>query len=87
NGIRHHRPQLCSNKKEFYFRGVLHEFVEAPADARGRETASGFAIQIGGGGARSQDPEKYRKDAALLEGALQNETDAFLRSRYTFYLA
>ncbi|WP_456734380.1 glycosyltransferase [Bradyrhizobium sp. USDA 3364] len=87
NGVRHYRPHLCSNKKEFHFRGVLHEFVEAPADAHGRETASGFAIQIGGGGARSQDPTKYRKDAALLEGALQNETDAFLRSRYTFYLA
>ncbi|WP_338699206.1 glycosyltransferase [Bradyrhizobium sp. 26S5] len=87
SGIRHYRPHICSNRKEFYFRGVLHEFVEAPADAHGRETASGFAIQIGGGGARSQDPKKYRKDAALLEGALQTETDAFLRSRYTFYLA
>ncbi|WP_461357404.1 glycosyltransferase family 25 protein [Bradyrhizobium sp. USDA 4454] len=87
NGIRHYRPHICSNKKEFYFRGVLHEFVEMPADAQGRETASGFAIQIGGGGARSQDPTKYRKDAALLEGALQSETDTFLRSRYTFYLA
>ncbi|MGY3698533.1 GR25 family glycosyltransferase involved in LPS biosynthesis/glycosyltransferase involved in cell wall biosynthesis/lysophospholipase L1-like esterase [Bradyrhizobium sp. USDA 3240] len=87
NGIRHYRPHICSNKKEFYFRGVLHEFVEAPADAHGRETAPGFAIQIGGGGARSQDPLKYRKDAALLERALQSETDAFLRSRYTFYLA
>ena len=30
---------------------------------------------------------KYRKDAAVLEKALQTEKDKFLRSRYTFYLA
>jgi GR25 family glycosyltransferase involved in LPS biosynthesis len=87
NNIRHYRPHLCSNKKEFFFRGILHEFLETPSDSHRRETASGFAIQISGGGARSQDPQKYRKDAELLERALQHETDAFLRSRYTFYLA
>ncbi|WP_249133120.1 glycosyltransferase family 25 protein [Bradyrhizobium sp. AUGA SZCCT0182] len=85
--IRHYRPQICSNRKDFYFRGVLHEFLETPPGPHSRETASGFAIQINGGGARSQDPQKFRKDAELLERALQNETDAFLRSRYTFYLA
>lgn len=85
--IRHYRPQICSNRKDFYFRGVLHEFLEIPPGPHSRETASGFAIQINGGGARSQDPQKFRKDAELLERALQNETDAFLRSRYTFYLA
>jgi tetratricopeptide (TPR) repeat protein len=35
----------------------------------------------------SQDPDKYRKDAQVLEQALQAEQDPFLRSRYTFYLA
>lgn len=30
---------------------------------------------------------KFRDDAALLENALRSETDPFLVSRYTFYLA
>ena len=85
--IRHHRPHILSNHKAFIFRGVLHEFVEAPADVGARETVEGFGIRIDGGGARSRDPETYRKDARLLERALQEETDLFLRSRYTFYLA
>src|SRR5208283_4741303 len=49
--------------------------------------AAGFYILSGREGARSQDPDKYRKDAEALEQALQAEQDAFLRSRYTFYLA
>lgn len=60
--------------------------VKNEAAAIGK-TASGFAIRINGDGGRSQDPRQYRKDAELLEHALQKETDAFLRSRYTFYLA
>src|SRR5439155_19966470 len=31
--------------------------------------------------------DKYRRDAELLEKALSYETDPFLISRYTFYLA
>jgi hypothetical protein len=48
---------------------------------------AGIYIQAGVEGARSADPDKYRKDAALLDRALQTEEDPFLRSRYTFYLA
>ena len=83
---RHHRPQLCSNRVEFSYRGVVHEFMQGPA-GYSAGTAAGFHILSGVEGARSADPDKYRKDAALLEQALETENDPFLRSRYSFYLA
>ena len=33
------------------------------------------------------DPRTYRRDAAMLEAALQTETKPFLQARYRFYLA
>jgi tetratricopeptide (TPR) repeat protein len=85
--IRHYRPQICSNRLPFSFKGVLHEYLEAPRAEISRETASGFAIHSGSGGARSRNPRKYQDDAEVLERALATETDPFLISRYTFYLA
>ena len=86
-GIAHHRPQLFSNRLPFSFKGVVHEYLEAPPGNLSRETAKGFAIRASTGGARSQNPRKYQDDAAVLERALATETDPFLISRYTFYLA
>jgi glycosyltransferase involved in cell wall biosynthesis len=85
--IWHSRPQICSNRREFLYRGVLHEFLDAAEAGWSSGTATGFHMRIALEGARSQDPDKYRKDAAVLEKALQIEEDPFLRSRYTFYLA
>ena len=84
--VQYHVQRLCSNKLDFRYRGVLHEFIEGPQNISSG-SASGFYILSGREGARSQDPDKYHKDAALLEKALQTEKDKFLRSRYTFYLA
>ena len=86
--ITHHRPQLFSNRLPFSFKGVLHEYVEAPQGNITRTTIEGFAIHASsGGGFRGNNPTKYQDDAAVLERALANETDPFLISRYTFYLA
>lgn len=85
--VRYRRAQICSNRREFGYRGVLHEFLQGPPGPISRGTTTGFYISSTREGARSQDPAKYRKDAALLEKALQTEQDPFLRSRYTFYLA
>jgi glycosyltransferase involved in cell wall biosynthesis len=84
--VRYGRPQICSNRCMFRYRGVLHEFLESPP-ASSAGSASGFYISSDREGARSQDPDKYRKDARILEMALQTEKDKFLISRYTFYLA
>jgi GR25 family glycosyltransferase involved in LPS biosynthesis/glycosyltransferase involved in cell wall biosynthesis len=86
-GARFSRPQICSNRKSFYFKAVLHEYLEGPPEGFTRKDADGFYIQTGSGGARNKNPRKYQDDAAALEKALLTETDPFLISRYTFYLA
>ncbi|WFP65863.1 glycosyltransferase family 25 protein [Mesorhizobium sp. WSM4904] len=85
--ISFYRPQICRNRLPFSFKGVLHEYLEAPPGPITRLNAEGFRIATGRGGARSQNPRKYQDDAAVLENALATETDPFLISRYTFYLA
>ena len=85
--IEYYRPQLLKNRVAFEYRGVLHEFVEGPPGGFSVGTASGFHMLSGRGGARSQDPNKYQRDASVLECALRTERDPFLISRYTFYLA
>jgi glycosyltransferase involved in cell wall biosynthesis len=92
--LRHRRPQLCSNKREFLYRGVLHEFIDT---ARGALSygegsveighADGFYIETSHEGSRGQKPDRYRGDIDVLEAALSTESDPFLRSRYLFYLA
>ena len=84
---RFHRPQICSNHMPFCFKAVLHEYLEAPPGPVERATAEGFHVETGRGGARNKNPRKYEDDAAALEQALLTETDPFLISRYTFYLA
>jgi glycosyltransferase involved in cell wall biosynthesis len=81
------RPLICNNKLDFTYRGVLHEFLQSPDGANTRARAIGFYVASTREGARSKDPEKYLKDAKLLEGALLTEKDEFLRARYRFYLA
>jgi ADP-heptose:LPS heptosyltransferase/GR25 family glycosyltransferase involved in LPS biosynthesis/glycosyltransferase involved in cell wall biosynthesis len=83
--VRYHRPHLCNNRLEYRYRGVVHEFLEGP-DGASSADATGLTINAGVEGARSQDPDKYRKDAEALAHALETEQDSLLRSRYTFYL-
>lgn len=80
------RPLICRNRMDFRFRGVLHEFLVCP-DGCSFGTAAGLHVLVTSEGARSRDPSKYLKDAAVLEDALASEADPFLRARYTFYLA
>jgi glycosyltransferase involved in cell wall biosynthesis/SAM-dependent methyltransferase len=83
----HIRPQLFRNDLPFSFKGVVHEYLEAPPGDLSRGRAAGFRVKISGGGARSRNTRKFEDDAALLERTLATETDPFLISRYTFYLA
>lgn len=86
-GAVYRRPQLVSNRLAFRYRSVLHEFLDIPGTVRSHGVATGLAIVYGGDGGRSRDPQKFARDAALLEAALAGEDDPFLRARYTFYLA
>ncbi len=83
--IRYQRPQMIRNTLPWCYRGVLHEFLTCDGTK-----ASGhlpIVMRRNHDGARRRDPETYRKDAAILEAALRNETDPFLIARYSFYLA
>jgi glycosyltransferase involved in cell wall biosynthesis len=85
-GYTYTRPQLISNHKPFHFKGVLHEFLDC-ADAFTQEATGEFHCQSLQDSARNETGDKYERDAAVLQSALNSEADPFMRSRYTFYLA
>ena len=83
--IAYQRTQLVRNALPWRYVGVLHEFLAC--DGAGPSRHLPVAMRRNHDGARRLDPETYRKDAAILERALATETDPFLVTRYTFYLA
>ena len=86
SSIAYERAQLVRAALPWRWRGVLHEFLTCD-EARTSARLGGLSMRRNHDGARRRDPQTYRRDAAILESALQGESDAFLRSRYQFYLA
>ena len=87
-GTKYHRPQLTSNHKRFYYRGVLHEYVDCHDPIETRDFARGFTNTPIQDGNRSKSADKYAKDAVVFENALASgkvEEKDF--NRYHFYLA
>ena len=85
--IEYARTSITKNNMPYYYKGVLHEFLECNEPIKTRDTIKGvFNIPLQDS-ARNQNIEKYQHDSALLEEALKTEIDPFLISRYTFYLA
>ena len=83
NGTEYVRVQLIDNKLDWKWKGVLHEAIDAPQ----RKTSgliTGVKNVVSTDGARSKDPEKYKKDVKVLEEALVKEPN---NTRYVFYLA
>src|SRR5579875_1096779 len=63
--VQYHRPQICSNRLAFRYRGVLHEFLEGPTPGQHASSdAQGLLILPSRDGARSRNEHKYRQDAA-----------------------
>lgn len=83
---RYHRAQLFANSLPWRYEGVLHEYPVCEG-ARTQEHIEGLRIVVGQDGARRRDPEKYRKDAIVLEKELETQVREDLRIRYRFYLA
>lgn len=79
------RKQLVSNRLRWVYRGVLHEYIDT-ADPHTTATLS-IGMRRLHDGARRKDPSVFERDVEILEHALRDEGDPFLRSRYTFYLA
>jgi glycosyltransferase involved in cell wall biosynthesis len=85
---KYHRPQLTANKKNFYYRGILHEYVDCHDPIETREFVRGFMNTPIQDGNRSKSADKYANDAVTFETALASgkveEKDV---NRYHFYLA
>ena len=83
--VHYQRMQLVRNALPWRYRGVLHEFLtcegsQPPGYLR-------IVMRRNHDGARRRAADTYHHDVAVLEAALQTEADAFMRSRYRFYLA
>lgn len=85
-GSTYWRQQLVRNALPWRYEGVLHEFL-ACDEAESTGSLTGIRMYRGHDGARRRNPETYRRDAEILARALESETDPFLISRYSFYLA
>lgn len=81
------RPQLTSTKKNFYYRAVVHEFLDCKDPITSRGSVEIFTNRPIQDSARNKSGDKFQQDAELLKNALSKETDPYLISRYTFYLA
>ncbi len=82
-GAQSHRLLLVSNDLDWKWKGILHEAILCD-QVKSLAILPGILNQIHYDGARSQNPNKYKEDAKLLESAIKNEPN---NSRYMFYLA
>jgi glycosyltransferase involved in cell wall biosynthesis len=85
-GTRYGVVCLLADRLDWRYVGVLHEYVESVPVKLGMSAPAlpGCWIEVFHEGARSRDPLTYKKDAEILERALEKEPE---NSRYTFYLA
>lgn len=81
-GTHYRRLSLIRLSRPWRWVGPVHEYLELEGATTAHLTAP--TVRVFHEGARSQDPETYRKDAALLEQALVAEPD---HPRWQFYLA
>ncbi len=77
------RVSLVKSSLPWRWVGVLHEYLDT-GEPMLQPRVPGFLINVTPDGARSADPQKFTKDAAVLEAALLVEPDNL---RYRFYLA
>jgi len=84
----YNRPLLVNNRRKWAFIGVLHEYLTMLDGHHNPDIIQGdYYIDSGKSGARSQDPNKYLKDAKTLSEAFYKEKDQGLADRYAFYCA
>jgi glycosyltransferase involved in cell wall biosynthesis len=81
--LRYDRVSMVDTRLPWRWVGVLHEYLDAGKPVA-QPRVPGFWIEVRAEGARSRDPAKYEKDAAILEAALAGDPE---NARYAFYLA
>jgi glycosyltransferase involved in cell wall biosynthesis len=88
--VQFHRSQLFNNQKRWIYKGVLHEIAECLDGAKTHYVLEGsYYAASNHTGARNSDPEKYLKDAHILEKAYHAAIAAkdAIAARYAFYCA
>ena len=89
-GVVYKRILIVNNQLQWQFTGILHEYINCIDNKNvSIELIEGnYYIESGKTGDRSKDPDKYYKDALILEKAYENlQNDEQLRIRYAFYCA
>lgn len=83
------RIALINNRVKWYYKSVLHEYIACDFTPKIVFLKTNGFIKAGCSGSRSSDPQKYLKDAILLENAYKKakEIDDKLYERYSFYCA
>lgn len=79
-----YRVSLIKDHPAWFWKGVIHEGLYASRSMVGSILETLRKISCAEDGYRTKDPQKFVKDAAILEKALAKEPE---NSRYTFYLA
>jgi len=77
------RALLITNRKPWYYRGVIHEYLESKDTRTTLYIKGDYYIESGRTGYRSKNPNKYADDAEILKKAF--EEDKELKTRYAFY--
>ena len=90
-GTSYTRVLLINNKKRFIYQSVIHEYISCLETGPNSNTVieGDYYVVSGRSGNRSKDPDKYLKDAKILEAAHAEalaKNDPLLR-RYAFYCA
>ena len=75
--------RLLRRDSDARYVGVTHEYLALSAGETRQLETVGYVDHASG----ANRPGKSARDSALLSKALETETDAGLRARYTFYLA
>lgn len=83
-GLAYFLPRITSNKMNFKYMGVTHEFLEFSGVGDIAQYISIFQINDS---SRRTTNQKFADDAKLLKQALREEIDEGLKTRYLFYLA
>jgi hypothetical protein len=91
-GFEYTRPLLINNRKQWCFKGVLHEYLSPLNDNsnRTRDNIIGdYYVDSGKFGNRSKNPNKALDDAIILKEAYEKEllNPTGLANRYAFYCA
>lgn len=80
------RQLLVKNNQSFYWRGDTHEVITPHHGTAISKIIEGdYQISVGHFGARSQDPQKYLKDAYNLVNSFEQATDPALKRRYAYF--